>query len=239
MKHLDIKTVASSSAGNAHIVSDGVTAILLDAGVPVAQLQRATGHGVSKLAAAFITHEHMDHARAARDLVKRGVAVYASTGTLGALGLYATPFAHVFLPLTWVQVGTFNVLPFLVMHDAAEPMGFLLESDATGARVLYLTDSGTAHLGFKRITHLMIECNHTDLDGPVMDGNGFDHTRRVKWTHLGLAEVLAFVARLDEHLQEVHLIHLSDRTADETRIKREVQAVTGAAVFVAQKNGGM
>lgn len=73
---IDIKAIASGSSGNCYRVSDGSTALLLDAGISIYKIQQGLDFRLSEIAGALISHEHMDHAKAVPDLAKRGVLVF-------------------------------------------------------------------------------------------------------------------------------------------------------------------
>ena len=77
--------LASSSHGNAYVVSDGHTSILLECGIPFRKLQKALGFRMGDIMACFVSHEHKDHAHSHLDLIKSGIPVYASNGTAEAL----------------------------------------------------------------------------------------------------------------------------------------------------------
>lgn len=44
-----INPIASGSSGNAYYISDGQSSLLLDAGIPLAQIQAGCGYKVSQL----------------------------------------------------------------------------------------------------------------------------------------------------------------------------------------------
>ena len=52
--------LASSSHGNAYLVEDGTTCLLIECGVSWKKLQKLTGFGVSGIAGCLISHEHKD-----------------------------------------------------------------------------------------------------------------------------------------------------------------------------------
>ncbi|MFR4335674.1 MAG: MBL fold metallo-hydrolase [Lawsonibacter sp.] len=62
MSHLKLIPLASSSHGNAYLVEDGTTCLLIECGVSWKKLQKLTGFGVSGIAGCLISHEHKDHA---------------------------------------------------------------------------------------------------------------------------------------------------------------------------------
>ena len=74
----DIKVIASSSAGNCFIVSDGITSLLLDAGVKMKEILVACDFNMDRISGALITHEHKDHARSVEELTGRSIRIYGS-----------------------------------------------------------------------------------------------------------------------------------------------------------------
>lgn len=138
MSHLKLIPLASSSHGNAYLVEDGTTCLLIECGVSWKKLQKLTGFGVSGIAGCLISHEHKDHAGCYEQLIRSGVPVYASRGTAEALGCEQLE------PLEdreVVTLGSFDILPFPTFHDAAEPMGFLIRSRTDGDKLVFATDT--------------------------------------------------------------------------------------------------
>lgn len=236
MKHLDIQTLATGSSGNAYRISDGSSALLIEAGLPIKKLQAATGFSLSSLAGVLITHEHGDHARAAKDLISAGIPTYMSKGTAAAIEAEGY---RLLTPLKAQQIGSFHVMPFPVQHDALEPVGFLIISNRTEAKLLYITDTASVDYRFTGVTHLMIECNFIAEILDEQKGEGIEFQRRRLYrNHMELRTAVRFAKTLDKKtLQEIHLLHLSERNADEELMKKEMQKATGAAVYVAQQKG--
>ncbi len=116
---IDIYPIASSSAGNAYRVTDGQTMLLLEAGLSYKEIQRSLSFRVTQLSACLITHEHGDHSRSAKELMRAGVKVFTSSGTADAVGLSGHRL-QIVKPGERVQVGSWTILPFGVEHDAAE-----------------------------------------------------------------------------------------------------------------------
>jgi len=231
---MDIKVIASSSRGNCYQVTDNGSSLLVEAGIRFKDIQVGTGFGVSKLAGCLITHEHLDHAKSIKDVMKAGVDVYASAGTFEALGITG----HRAKPITAmqpVQIGTWTVLPFAAIHDAVEPMGFVMASQ--GGKVLYLTDSGYCRYKFKALTHIMIECNHSlellhrNLAAGIID---IAHKNRVMRDHMSLEHCLDFLRANDlGAVKEIHLLHMSDQNSNADEFKLAVQRLTGKPTYVA------
>ena len=232
---MEIKVIASGSSGNAYTISDGATTLLLDAGIPLREIQVGTGFQVRQLAGAFVTHEHKDHSKAMKDLARLGVDVYASKGTIEACGLSG----HRFRPVSAHQqldVGTFRILPFDVEHDAAEPLGFLFTSLATGEKLLYFTDTYFLRYRFQGLTHIMAECNYTEegVRESVAEGRiPIDLVPRLVRSHMSLENLLDMLKANDmSTVRQIYLLHLSDNNSEAERMKEAVQRQTGAEVYL-------
>ena len=134
---MKFQALASSSAGNAYIVSDNDTRILLECGVTHKNLQKLSGFSLSEFQACLVSHEHKDHAKAVAELISRGMEVYMSQGTAEALDAEAvTLIEH----MEQFNVGSLDIVPFTTFHDAKEPLGFLIKSRVDGDVLAFATD---------------------------------------------------------------------------------------------------
>jgi phosphoribosyl 1,2-cyclic phosphodiesterase len=174
---LRLVPLGSGSQGNATLAEFGSTRILVDAGLAARTLARrleAIGVAPESLAAVMVSHEHQDHARGAELFSRRhGVPVFSSVETLEALDRSPVHFAewHRLDHATVTEIGGVRVDAFPVPHDAARPVGFVLESNGLKAGIV--TDLGHATtLVVQRLKGchvLMVESNHDDamlLNGP-------------------------------------------------------------------------
>ena len=226
-----IKSFGASSSGNCHMISDGVTALLLDAGIPFKQLQVAMGFNLSSVQGVLLTHEHMDHAKSVKDLMKRGITVYSSAGTFDALGVYSHR-AKVVKPLEGVLAGSMSVLPIEAEHDAREPLGFVVTSTVTNEKLLYLTDSFYCKFDVRGLTHMIVECNYCE---ELLCASEVDRVlkARIRMSHMSLETLEIMLRSMDKSkLQKICLTHLSDRHSDEAMIKDRVQRLTGVEVEI-------
>ena len=232
---MDIKIFASGSSGNAYQISDGETTLLLDAGIPVAEIKKQCGYKVRQIDGCFISHAHQDHSKAAKDLMKLGVDVYTSLGTIDACGLSGHRI-HPVKALQEVRVGTFQVLPFDVQHDAPEPLGFLFTSWATGDKLLYFTDTYYIKYRFPGLTHIMAECNYDaeSVQRSVEAGRiPLELIPRLMKSHMSLEHLLDMLRANDlSKLRQIYLLHLSDNNSNEVLMRESVQKLTGAEVYV-------
>lgn len=231
---MEIKALASGSKGNAYLVSDGLSPLLLDCGIHYREIQRGLNFQTTALAGCLLTHEHQDHAKAAADLAKAGVDIYASRGTFDALGLNGHRM-HMVRAREQFNLPCWTVLPFETAHDAAEPLGFLVVSPSE--KLLYLTDTMYCKYRFQGLTHVMVECNYSaDLVRENVEGGTMERSlkNRVIRSHFSLENVKGFLRANDlSRVQEIWLLHLSDNNSDEAQFKAEIQSLTGKPVYIA------
>ena len=143
---MKFETLASSSAGNAYIVTDRDTRILLECGVSHKKLQKLSGFSLNEFQACLVSHEHKDHAKSVVELISRGIPVYMSLGTAEALWddtdnsatMDAVQLIGHFGQFT---IGTFDIVPFTTFHDAKEPLGFLIKSRVDGDVLAFATET--------------------------------------------------------------------------------------------------
>lgn len=235
---ITIKPLASSSAGNAYLVDDGSTRLLLEAGSRYKDIQRGVGFRMSEIAGCLLTHEHGDHSKSVKDIMRAGVDVYASRGTFAALDIHGHHRARSVESQRPFTLGTWTILPFDVQHDVSEPMGFLL-ANKSGEKLVFLTDTYYCKYTFGGLTHVMVECNFSQdlLDQNIAAGR-VPHVmrRRLMKSHFSLEHVKDFLRANDLHsVREIWLLHLSDTNSDEAIFKREIQELTGKQVYVANR----
>ncbi|NLC58596.1 MAG: MBL fold metallo-hydrolase [Armatimonadetes bacterium] len=215
---LRVRSLASGSNGNCTLVATEEAAILIDAGISARAILAglaATGVAEGAVRAILLTHEHSDHTRGLAAVARRlGAVVIANEATLRCVGGEAPPFATRVLG-TGDELTAFGirVRSFPLSHDAADPVGYLLE--AGGRRVGCATDTGVAgdlaqHL--RGLDLAIVEANHDEerlLAGPYP----WALKRRIlgERGHLSNATAAALVAELLETspATEVWLAHLS------------------------------
>jgi phosphoribosyl 1,2-cyclic phosphodiesterase len=231
---IEVTALASSSKGNCYRVTDGNTPLLLECGINYRDIQKGFNFRMSEVAGCLVTHEHGDHCKSIKDVLKSGIDCYMSKGTAEAIGVNH----HRVNPVTSkqpFQVGTWTILPFDVQHDVSEPLGFLLANKA-GEKLLFATDTFYIKYKFKGLTHIMVECNYSIdiLDANIALGSvPAVMKKRLMRSHFSLENVKDFLRANDlSKVQEIWLLHLSDSNSDEEEFKREVMSLTGKVVYV-------
>ncbi len=228
---MDIKIIASGSSGNAYLIGDGKTHLLLDAGIPFKRIQIGCGFRTSGIDGCLVTHRHGDHSAAIPKLIARGLAVYSNADVAG---MYEG--VQELTALKEHTIGTFRILPFEAEHDVP-CYGYQVTSTETGEKLVYITDSAYVRYTFTGLTHIMIEANY---DEDIMLGNvrdekiPFSLAERVAGTHMSIGTLLDLLRSNDmSKVRQIYLLHLSDNNSDAEVFKRRVQQETGAEVYIA------
>lgn len=217
--------LASSSYGNAYLVSDGETTILLECGLSFKELQKKAGFELSKISACFITHEHQDHSKAAAQLLKRGIPVYMTYGTA-----LAHPdnmdAASIIAVGDIVQVGKLSVKAFATYHNTLEPVGYLILDMRTHEKLLFAIDTANMNYIVPNLDYIALECNYEQA---ILDRiAAIDKWRkeRIKRSHMEVNKAIAYLHKLDlSKCQRLYLMHLSAACSNAStwlaRFKRE------------------
>ena len=160
--------------------------------------------------------------------------IYASKGTLEAIGVDGNVMEEGKL----YTIGNFKVLTFKTMHDCAEPFGFLINHKETG-NILFATDTYFLPNRFKNLSQIMIEANYSM---EILDKN-FDSGRvsgylkdRTMESHMALHTTIETLQANDlSKVNNIVLLHLSDRNSNAQQFKDEVWLATGKPTFIADK----
>lgn len=231
---MDIKVFGSGSKGNAYLVSDGRSTLLLDAGLSYKELQIKSGFTLSKIDGCLITHEHGDHSKSVNKLLDNGTKCYMSQGTADSLNI-DSPYCIIVESGKKFEIEQTQIIPFKTIHDVAEPLGFYISFG--NEKLVYLTDTAYSKFTFKGLTHILVECNYAGdiIDRNVSEGLLLDKLRkRIQETHFSLDNVKEFLKANDlSKVKEIWLCHLSDNNSDAERFKREIAAVSGRPVYIA------
>jgi phosphoribosyl 1,2-cyclic phosphodiesterase len=224
--------LASGSRGNALLVEHGETLIMIDCGLPVRTLGErldAVGRAIEDIDAVLITHEHGDHCRGIGPLGKRrDIPVWTTPGTARSIDAIDA-YEKIRCDRT-LKIGSIEVQPFPVPHDAREPCQFVFE--AGRSRLGLLTDTGHAtpviHDALTACDAIGIEFNH-DL-GMLENGSYPEAVKtRVgsKFGHLNneqATDILQAVAH--PGLQWIMGLHLSEANNSPEQVR-----VTAARVM--------
>ena len=237
---VEIKTFGSSSKGNCYLLTEGGSSLLIEAGVNPSKLKIPW----AQVDGILLTHEHQDHGKYINQVLKRCGANVASTkGTLDALDVPD----HRRIELDNNDETSFNtknkacaweIEAFDVEHDATDPVGFVIITPM-GKVILFATDTYYIRYRFTYVNIAMIECNYdlVRLEQRFQLGH-IDKRQysRILRSHFALDHVIKFFNANNSwqgNLEEVHLLHLSDRNSDAEYFRQEIAKVTGVPVYIA------
>lgn len=229
------EALASSSHGNAYIVSDQETRILLECGLSRKKLQQLSGFRLSDISACVVSHEHKDHSGCVADLLAGGMPVYMSEGTAVALGLEgnALDAVEAVEHQRQITVGTIDIVPFTTFHDAKEPLGFLFRSRLDGNILAFATDTVNLNYRFPGVNLLAIEANYDKYILERCQRMPENIRHRVSNTHMEIDVLCDYLQRLDlSRCREIYLLHLSEATSHEGHFINKVRRAVPSYIQV-------
>lgn len=211
----------SGSTGNSLLVKNDNTCILVDAGVSGIKIIEALNSiniDISEIDAILVTHEHSDHIKSIGTLSKKyNIPVFANKETWNAM-----PTEKKKVPLDCQRtftidnkfsIGSLDILPFSIPHDAVNPCGFnIFGSDkkmSIATDVGHITSSIFTNL--QNSSFILLESNY---DPEVLKCSSYPYRlkRRIAGPngHLPNKEAGDTISKLiDSGLKSVMLGHLS------------------------------
>lgn len=215
-----VSMLASGSKGNAAFIRCGRTNILIDAGISCRRIEqglKAYGCSLSELDAVFITHEHADHVNGLATLLKKtDIPVYTTQETWSHMSRKINEYSGRFVRLPRrVGLKDIQVVPFLISHDAARPVGYTIyhgDSKITLATDLgYISHDVEMAAAYSDI--LILEANH---DEEMLKNGPYPYVlqNRIlsRWGHLSNRDAAAFLARVpSKGRMKVLLAHRSEK----------------------------
>lgn len=219
----------SSSTGNAYVVTAANgKRLMIECGVTWAELQKALNYDLSGIVGCLLTHEHKDHSKAVREVMRAGIAVWASEGTLDALGVYhdrrtvgmdsyTTPYS----------IGPFEVSCYDSKHDAVQPFLYTVKCD--NENLLFATDTSHIKQQFAIPFNIIaIECSYNKeyLQKRVDAGTIHEEVaKRLLTSHMEEKETARYLSEFCDlsKCREIHLLHCSADSLHKERIKTEFE----------------
>ncbi len=210
--------LGSGSEGNALVVQVVQTCVLLDCGFSlsetVSRLARL-GLQADQFSGILVTHEHSDHIAGVAKLSRKfDIPIWMTHGTLRSQKeAFAKLNVTEINPHTAFVIGDIEVQPYLVPHDAAEPVQYVFSDGKKKLGVL--TDAGHATPHIQAILSgchaLVLECNH---DAEMLRSGRYPYSlkQRVagRFGHLNNLQSAELLSRLDNsRLQHIVAAHLS------------------------------
>lgn len=233
---MEIRTLSTGSKeGNCFVISDGYTKLMLDCGISIKKIQKALNFKLREVKACLVTHRHGDHTKGLAGVLNQEIESYIGAKEIEKLGINHHRLNGI-EPMEQFQIGTWTILPFDVQHDTEQPLGYLMQSSATGEKLLFATDTYYIEYYFSGMTHMLIECNHSleILTKNIENGTlPMYRAKRVSESHFSIENLLVFLKACDlSKLQEIRLIHLSDTNSAADHFKDVIQKATGVPTYI-------
>jgi len=218
---MKVWVLGSGSRGNATVIDNGSTRILVDAGFSSRELKHrfaVAGIHPESVEAVIVTHEHGDHASGAAIAARRWKwTMHATSGTIRGLPEIDAVDVREFEAGATLTVGSMSVLTVPTSHDATDPVAVVATDVASGTRAAVVLDLGrlTPHLrdAIRDVELLVLESNYDDqllVQGPYP----ISVQRRIASVtgHLSNRQAAA-VARACAHSEMQHLVlaHVSEQ----------------------------
>jgi len=226
---MNLTVIGSSSKGNCYVLHNHRESLILEAGCPFGLVRMALNFDTRIINGCLISHEHGDHALHAAEFLNAGIQVAASAGTIRAIRKPLQQYTKL-EALRPAKFGRFEVIPFDVSHDAAEPLGFMIKHPDIG-KLLFATDTMNLDFDFEDITTYMIEANYSReiVDARLLNRSiNYKQVERTIMSHMSLETCAEFLTEQDlSETLRIILLHLSDGNSDAEGFKKHIQETTG------------
>ncbi len=226
--------LSSGSKANSTFIEVGSQRILIDSGLSATQVTKrlaALGIDAATINAIIITHEHSDHICGVAPLSRRySIPVYANEATAAHLD---TPYGlENFVTGEEFSIGGALIRPFGIVHDAVDPVGFVIEGE--GLKFAQATDLGKVTTVVREALQgsnaVVLESNH-DLGMLYTSHYSWELKQRIASSHGHLSNDVAgrFLAEIAHpNLGQVVLGHLSENcNTPETALSTVQKYVNG------------
>ena len=240
---MKLKVLGSSSKGNCYLLESENETLIIECGISFKEIKVALDFNLRNVVGCLVTHEHGDHSKSLRDLLKAGINIYTSFGTARGI-VKECEVIETYNRFNYIKafeqfkVGGFTVMPFDVHHDVEEPLGFLINHKDIGT-IIFATDTSYLEYRFKELTNILIECNYSEkillenmANGSVDSSTGV----RIASTHMSFENCKEMIKANDNpKLKNIVLLHLSDGNSNAKEFKEQIYKLTNKAVYVADK----
>lgn len=197
---MTIKTLKTGSDGNCYILtSDNGKHLILDMGIPIADIKKGLDFDIEHVVAGICTHVHKDHSLSVSKLRSMGIPVW-------------TPYTSDKVRQR-THLGSFEVECMDVPHNGTPCRAYLIRID--GTTIFYCTDFEYVayKLDKQNINVMLIELNYQK---DRIDGN--DHLTHVVLGHAEEQTTIGVIKNNMKRLRKVILCHMSKSGA----LNREV-----------------
>jgi phosphoribosyl 1,2-cyclic phosphodiesterase len=231
---MKLKIISSGSVGNAYILENKNSALLIECGVKLDEIKQAIDYDVFKIKGAIVSHAHLDHSKSMAQVSQLGIPLFSSTPTFKKMKISSELRYGVLKNGQQKQINEFKISAFDASHDI-DTLGFIIEAGAE--KVFFLTDSYKLIWNFItwQFTCVMIEANYCE-DLIKSKSETFINRRRLK-SHMSIQTAIWTLEKMDlSKCRNIVLLHLSDGLSNEKQFKEKTEKRFGIPVTIATKN---
>lgn len=244
-----LKVISTGSTrGNCYALqTESGEMLLLDCGCNYKKILRGIDYQISNVSGVLLSHEHVDHTKAFKEIMDAGIQIYTNDETVEDMNIRTGELMKDVPERYPFKAGSFIVTPFELPHTTYDKetnqlvpcsnYGYLVGHKEMG-RLLYMTDFEYSKYNFQKmnIHHLVIECNYCE---ELVDKTEANYRHRLKG-HCSLSTCKQFIKEnRTESLRTVTLVHLSGDSSDACKIQKEIQEVAGDNVLVQIGRAGL
>jgi phosphoribosyl 1,2-cyclic phosphodiesterase len=231
---MQLKIISSGSVGNAYILENENSALLIECGVKLQEIQEAIDFNVFKIKGAIVSHAHLDHSKSMSQVAQLGIPLMALDKTFSKMKIPCELRYAVLKNGRTKEISDFKINSFDASHDI-DTLGFIIESGSE--KVFFLTDSYKLiwNLRSWQFTCVMIEANYCE-ELIKSKSETFINRRRLK-SHMSIQTAILTLGNMDlSKCKNIVLLHLSDGLSNEKEFKEKVEMLFGIPVTIATKN---
>lgn len=244
-----LKVISTGSTrGNCYALqTESGEMLLLDCGCNYKKILRGIDYQISNVSGVLLSHEHVDHTKAFKEIMDAGIQIYTNDETVENMNIRTGELMKGVPERYPFKAGSFIVTPFELPHTTYDKetnqlvscsnYGYLVGHKEMG-RLLYMTDFEYSKYNFQKMSihHMVIECNYCE---ELVDKTEANYSHRLKG-HCSLSTCKQFIKEnRTESLRTVTLVHLSGDSSDACKIQKEIQEVAGSNVLVQIGRAGL
>lgn len=247
---MKIASLGSGSKGNATLVSNEETTLLIDCGFSLKKIEAKAsdfGFNLAKLNAILVTHEHSDHISGVAKLAnKYHIPVYLTFGSSQKIDdiLDASLVHHIHGGQS-LTINNISIQAVTVPHDCFEPVQFVFTCETTSKSLGVLTDVGhiSKHVvnAYSQLTGLLLEFNY---DLAMLEAGPYPYSLKQRvssdYGHLSNEQSMSLLRAIDSNKMTSLIIgHISEKNNHPDIIRNLLKSEIGLPEpLLATQSGG-
>ncbi|MEO5976374.1 MAG: MBL fold metallo-hydrolase [Chryseolinea sp.] len=238
---LFVASLNSGSNGNCYYVGNSEEAVLIDGGISCREIEKRLkrlGLSIRKVKGVFVSHEHGDHVHGIPSLAKKhNIPVYITKDTFNNANLtLSVDRTRKLVSRDQMQIGGLTIKAFPKLHDAADPISFVISSDTVNVGVF--TDIGFACENvishFSQCHAAFLESNY---DETMLEQGRYPFSlkNRIRGGHGHLSNKQAlqlFTKYRPAFMSHLFLVHLSKNNNHPRIVKETFYPVAGQTQII-------